>query len=180
MRRVDRAVEDEAWIRSFLEQADFGVLAMADEGQPFVNSNLFAYDEAHHRLYLHTAETGRTRTTVERNARVCFHVARMGRLLPADTAMEFSVEYASVTVFGSGVVVSDREEAVFGLQLLLDKYFPHLRPGRDYQPIVDAELAHTTVIRVDVDAWTGKQKTAAEDFPGALWYGGRGGEALER
>ena len=77
-----------------------------------------------------------------------------------------------MTVFGSALVVADREEAVFGLQLLLDKYFPHLRPGHDYRPIVDAELALTTVICIDVDAWTGKQKRAAEDFPGALWYGG--------
>lgn len=171
MRRIDRAVEDEAWIKGFLHGAPFGILATAHGEQPFVNSNLFVYDQAQHCLYLHTARTGRTRSNVELNERACFHVAEMGRLLPADTALEFSVEYASVTIFGRASIVSEREEAIHGLQLLLDKYFPHLQPGRDYRPIVDAELALTTVIRVAIEGWTGKQKAVEDDFPGALFYG---------
>jgi len=100
LRRQDKAVEDEAWIQALLERAPVGVLAMVAGGQPFLNINLFVYDPPAHALYFHTAGEGRTRTNIERDPRVCFCVSEMGRLLPADTALEFSVEYASVIVFG--------------------------------------------------------------------------------
>ena len=171
IRRRDRAVEDDAWIKDFLHRAAWGLMAMADEGQPLVNSNLFVYDAAADCIYLHTAISGRTRATIEANARVCFHVAEMGRLLPAGEALEFSVEYASVIVFGLACIVQDEDEARRGLQLLLDKYAPHLRPGRDYRPITDQELARTSVYRIDIEGWSGKRKAVGQDFPGAFWYG---------
>lgn len=171
VRRSDRGVEDDAWIAAFLHEAHYGYLATSDGGQPFINSNLFAFDEARRCLYLHTARLGRTRTNVETSgdegAAVCFSVSKMGRLLPADEALEFSVEYAGVTVFGSAYVVTDPAEMRHGLQILLDKYFPHLRPERDYRPIVDEELKRTSVYRVDIREWSGKRKQVGE-FPGAF------------
>ncbi|MEA3337125.1 MAG: pyridoxamine 5'-phosphate oxidase family protein [Chloroflexota bacterium] len=171
MRRSDRAVEDDAWIGSFLSEAPFGILATERDGQPFVNSNLFVYDGASRCIYIHTARTGRTRDNIEANNRVCFHVAAMGRLLPADVALEFSVEYEGVTLFGRATIIADRDEASYGLQHLLDKYFPHLKPGRDYRPIIEEELSRTTVIRIDIEGITGKRKAADTGFPGAFLFG---------
>ncbi len=168
--RRDRAVEDEAWIRALLRRAPVGMLATVSDGQPFLNSNLFVYDEAAHAIYLHTARVGRTRANIEADGRVCFSTFEMGRLLPAAEALEFSVEYAGVTVFGRGAIVTDRDEAKAALQRLLDKYAPHLHPDRDYRPVTDQELARTAVYRVAIDAWSGKQKIAPADFPGAFRY----------
>jgi len=92
----------------------------------------------------------------------------MGRLLPAPTALEFSVEYSGVTVFGRGRVVTDPVEAKGALQKLLDKYAPHLEPARDYRATTDAELARTAVYRIDIETWSGKQKAVAAEFPGAF------------
>jgi nitroimidazol reductase NimA-like FMN-containing flavoprotein (pyridoxamine 5'-phosphate oxidase superfamily) len=170
-RRKDRAVNDEKWIGDFLRRAPYGYLATVQDGQPFLNMNIFVYDESRHAIYLHTARTGRTRANVEEDGRVCFGVSNMGRLLPASTALEFSVEYAGVTVFGRASVVTDETEARDGLQQLLDKYAPHLRPGRDYRPTTAEELARTTVFRIDIEQWGGKQKVAHADFPGAFLYG---------
>jgi uncharacterized protein len=174
VRRSDRAVEDDSWIAAFLQRAAVGVLATASDGQPFINSNLFVYDRAAHSIYLHTARSGRTRANVEANPQVCFHVYEMGRLLPANSALEFSVEYGGVTVFGRCQVIDDSSEAQHGLQLLLDKYFAHLHPGQDYRPISDDELARTSVYRITIDTWSGKRKAVGEEFPGAFWYGGGG------
>ena len=171
VRRSDRGMEDDGWIAAFLHEAHYGYLATSDDGQPFINSNLFAFDEARRCLYLHTARLGRTRSNVDEGGDdgvpVCFGVSKMGRLLPADEALEFSVEYAGVTVFGAACVVTDPAEQRHGLQLLLDKYFPHLRPERDYRPIVDEELKRTSVFRVDIREWSGKRKQEGE-FPGAF------------
>jgi nitroimidazol reductase NimA-like FMN-containing flavoprotein (pyridoxamine 5'-phosphate oxidase superfamily) len=171
VRRKDRAVTEEAWVRDMLRRAAFGTLATVREGQPFVNMNIFVYDEAAHVLYMHTARAGRTRSNVEAEERVCFGVSEMGRLLPAPTALHFSVEYSGVVVFGRARIVEDDAEAERALQQLLDKYAPHLRPGRDYRPIQPDELAATSVYCIEIDTWSGKRKVAPADHPGAFLYG---------
>jgi uncharacterized protein len=173
-RRRDRTVVDESWIERLLSVAPVGALATVDGDQPFQNVNLFVYDARRRALYVHTAQRGRTRTNVEAGTRGCFVAFEMGRLLPADTALEFSVEYASVVAFGVVQLVDDDAEAEAVLQALLDKYAPHLRPGHDYRAIVPEELRRTTVLRLDVEHWSGKRKVVAPDFPGAFTYVGTG------
>src|SRR5262245_35498164 len=41
VRRQDRAVTDEGWIRELLKRAPYGTLATVRDGQPFVNMNIF-------------------------------------------------------------------------------------------------------------------------------------------
>lgn len=172
VRRRDRAVEDDAWIREMLHTAPVGALATVNDGQPFINSNLYVYDEAAHCIYMHTAQVGRTQANVgDEGIPACFSISTMGRLLPADEALEFSVEYGGVTVFGQATLVTDAEVGHHALQLLLDKYAPHLRPGRDYRPITPEELKRTAVFRISIDNWSGKKKEVADDFPGAFFYG---------
>ncbi len=171
VRRRDRAVTDDERIRAFLHRAAVGTLATVHGDQPFLNTNLFVYDEAGSAIYMHTARTGRTRTNLESHERVCFGASEMGRILPADTALEFSVEYAGVVVFGRGRIVGSEEEKREALQMLLDKYAPHLRPGRDYRPITEGELERTSVYRIEIEEWSGKEKRAPADFPGAFEYG---------
>jgi nitroimidazol reductase NimA-like FMN-containing flavoprotein (pyridoxamine 5'-phosphate oxidase superfamily) len=172
VRRKDRQVTDEQWIRSMLHECAIGTLATLDGEQPFLNMNLFAFDEDRHAIYMHTARQGRTHDNVEACPRVCFGISQMGRLLPAHTALEMSVEYASVMVFGRACLVNDPVEARHAMQLLLDKYFAHLHSGQDYRPITDEELARTQVYRIEIDEWSGKRKQVAGDFPGAFTYPG--------
>lgn len=168
LRRSDRG-KDDVWIRTFLACASYGFLAtVGTDGQPFLNANLFALDVSRHCLYLHTHRTGRTRANLDTDERVAFAAATMGRVLPADAALQFSVEYAGVVVFGAGHVLDDATEATHGLRLLLEKYAPHLVYGTDYRAITAAELARTAVYRVDIEAWSGYQKEAPADFPGAF------------
>lgn len=168
LRRRDRG-KDETWVRAFVEAAPYGFMAtVGEDGQPFLNSNLFVYDADRHCIYVHTHRTGRTRKNVEGGDRVAFGIAAMGRLLPADEALEFSIEYSGVNVFGTGHVVTDADEARTALQRLLDKYAPHLVPERDYRGTTDDELRQTAVYRIEIETWSGKQKEVEEDFPGAF------------
>jgi nitroimidazol reductase NimA-like FMN-containing flavoprotein (pyridoxamine 5'-phosphate oxidase superfamily) len=167
--RKDRA-KDDAWIREYLKRVPFGMLATEFEGQPFIKPTLFVYDESENAIYIHGALVGRMRTNLEANPRVSFCIAEMGRLLPADTAMEVGVEYASVVVFGKVEVLTDSGDARRGLQMLLDRYFPHLKPGVDYREILPQELDITSVYRINIDSWSGKEERARQDFPGAFTY----------
>ncbi len=170
VRRRDRAVDDDAWIEAMLRIAPFGALATVFEGQPFINTNIFAFDEAARVIYMHGAPAGRTRANVERDGRCCFSVSEMGRLVPNERAFNMSVEYAGVAVFGRVRVVEDAVEQERALGLLLDKYFPHLQPGTDYIPSTPDELARTSVYRIEIEQWSGKRKEVEPDSPGAFVY----------
>ena len=152
VRRTDRAVADKAWMRAFLHSAPVGALATLHGDQPFLNTNLFVYDEASHSIILHTARVGRTRANIEQHNKVCFSIMELGRLLPAPEALEFSAEYAGLVVFGTMQIISDEAEATAALQSLLDKYAPHLRAGVDYRPPVAEELRRTSVFRIGIES----------------------------
>ncbi len=94
----------------------------------------------------------------------------MGRLLPAPKSRGFSVEYASVVVYGRASLVDEEAERMYGMQLLMEKYAPHLQPGVDYRALLPEELEGTAVYRLEIEAWSGKRKQAAADHPGAYDY----------
>lgn len=173
-RRRDRG-QDDGWIRAFLHGAPFGFLATVDEGRPFLNSNLFLYRDEEHAIYFHTARTGRTPENVARGGRCCFSAASMGRFLPAREALEFSVEYAAVVVFGTIAPVDALAARRRALEGIMARYAPHLKPGRDYRRITDDELRRTAVHRLDIESWSGKENTADPDFPGAYHIEPEGG-----
>ena len=100
----------------------------------------------------------------EQHDKVCFTTMEMGRLLPAPEALKFSVEYAGVTVFGNMRIISEEAEATKALQLMLDKYAPHVVAGRDYRPPVPDELRRTSVFRIEISTGSGKKKEVAPDF----------------
>lgn len=160
VRRTDRQIEAPEKIQALLESGRVGFIATSVDDQPYINSNLYWYDKDTGRIYFHTAKQGRTRENILANPSVCFSIGEMGQLLPAETALEFSVEYSGVVVFGNGRLVDDPVEAEYGLQGLLDKYFPQLEPGKDYRSITTEELGRTSVFAIDIESWSGKQKKA--------------------
>lgn len=164
------AIVDDAEIRRILTQGATGTLATAHDGQPFITPLLYIYIESDHALYFHTAQVGRTRANAAFNPQAAFNVVETGRVLPHEEALEFNFEYNSVTVFGEIELVSDPNAAERALQALLDKYAPHLQPGRDYRPIQPEEIKRTAVYKLDIQDWSAKRQQEAEDYPGAFYY----------
>jgi nitroimidazol reductase NimA-like FMN-containing flavoprotein (pyridoxamine 5'-phosphate oxidase superfamily) len=170
IRRADRAMNDAAWIRDFLHHAPVGVVAVAHAGQPYLNTVMFAYDEPSHTIGFHSAPSGRLVEMLAHHPHVCFTAYQMGRLLPAPTAMGFGVEYASVVMFGTAMLIEDEAIARASLQRLLTKYGAHLQAGKDYRAVTSAEVQATAVYHIAIEHWSGKQKLAPADAPGAFWY----------
>ncbi len=168
-RRRDRS-KDEGWIRSLLHRGEAAVLAAILDGEPVCLPRLYAYDEEKEAVYVHGAHggvMGKVLNQAGDGVLLAMTVYEMGRLLPAEEALEFGVEYRSVVLTGIAVQVEDPEESLHGLRLILAKYAPHLKAGEDYAPIATEELIRTSVIRMDIESWSGKEKAAPEDFPGA-------------
>ncbi|MFC7046030.1 pyridoxamine 5'-phosphate oxidase family protein [Halobacteriaceae archaeon GCM10025711] len=172
VRLSQRAVEDDDWIAAFLSRQPTCVLGLVDDGSPYVVNQLFVYDPAEHAIFLHGANTGRTRTIVERgdSPDASLTVSRMGRLLPAAMPVDFDVEYASVVVDGEIGLVEDPAKKRLALERIMEKFAPHMRPGEDYDPIADSSIERTSVYRIDVDGWSAKRNEKPPDFDGAYDY----------
>jgi len=165
-----RAVDDPNWIQNMLLHAPYGVLGTSADNQPFLQPNLFAYDKEQKAIFFHTANKGRTISNINENPKVALTVVKMGRFLPASNSRDFSVEYASVVVFGTALILVEESVRTYGLQLLLDKYFPHLKPGKDYPELTLSEMRGAAVCRIDISSWSGKHNQAPPDFPDAFYY----------
>ena len=155
--RLPEYTRDDQWIKSFLRRSLIGHVAHAAGSQPFITPTNFWYDEGNHRIIFHSNITGRTRSNIEKHPLVCFETSKYGRLLPSNAALEFSIQYRSVMVFGKVKIVSESHEKRLVLEKLIDKYFPDVRPGMEYRPITQKELERTSVYSIEIDSWSGKE-----------------------
>jgi len=155
--RLPEYERDEEWIRAFLREANVGHIASAWDDQPFLNPTSFWLDEANHQIIFHSNLVGRIRSNIESNPRVCFEASEFGKLLPSNVALEFSLQFRSVIVFGNARLITEPEEARLALSGLLHKYFPALTPGKEFREITDKELKRTSVYAIQIEQWSGKE-----------------------
>ena len=151
---------DDAWIREFLKTAKVGHIATSVDGQPFINTSTFWYDEAGHQIVFHSNIAGRIRSNIEYNPKVSFEASELGQMLPSNVALEFSLQYRSVVAFGTARVVTDPEEMRRLLYGLIGKYFPALKAGQEYREIDEKELRATSVYVIKIEEWSGKENWA--------------------
>ena len=122
--RLPEYKHDDAWIRAFLHTAKVGHIASAWDDQPFLTPSTFWFDEPNQRIIFHSNIAGRVRANLERNPKVCLEASELGKLLPSNIALEFSLQYRSVLVFGTVRILEDAEEKRVALYGLIKKYFP--------------------------------------------------------
>lgn len=155
--RRPHLTRDDEWIRAFLNQARVAHIASAVENQPFLNPTTFWFDEQNHQIVFHSNVAGRIHSNIETNPKVSLEASELGRLLPSNVALEFSLQYRSVIVFGSARIVTDPNEARRLLYGLIGKYFPTMTAGREYREITDKELRATSVYAIKIESWSGKE-----------------------
>ena len=164
------AVDDDAWIREFLDRVPSGVLALPTDAEPHVLTQLFVRDDDV--LYFHGARGGRGYDLVAAGAPLpaSFTASEMGRVLPAEMPVNFNVAYGSVVVRGTLTLLDNPAAKRAVLERFMAKYAPHLTAGEDYEPIAEASVDRTAVYRLAVEEWSGKRGEKPPDFPGAFEY----------
>ena len=158
--RRPHLTQNDEWIRAFLKQAKIGHIATSVDHQPFINPTTFWYDEANHQIVFHSNVAGRVRSNIEENPKVSLEASELGKFLPSNVALEFSLQYRSVVVFGSAILVDDPSEARRQLYGLIGKYFPTMAAGREYREITDKELRATSIYAIQIESWSGKENWA--------------------
>jgi nitroimidazol reductase NimA-like FMN-containing flavoprotein (pyridoxamine 5'-phosphate oxidase superfamily) len=156
--RLPEYQRDEEWIRAFLREARVGHIASARRnGQPFLNPSTFWFNEENHQIIFHSNVAGRIRSNIESNEKVCFEVSELGKLLPANVALEFSLQFRSVIIFGTARLISDPDEARRVMYGLIHKYFPAMTAGKEFREITDKELKRTSIYAIRIEEWSGKE-----------------------
>ncbi len=149
--------QEPTWIGAFLQQAQVGHVATRWDEQPFITTVTFWYDPQAREIYFHTNITGRLQANSERHPQVCFEACNVGQLLPSNVALEFSIQYESVIVFGHIRLLKDPEQKQRALYGLIAKYFPQMSAGEHYRPITRPELKQTAVYAIAIERWSGKR-----------------------
>jgi nitroimidazol reductase NimA-like FMN-containing flavoprotein (pyridoxamine 5'-phosphate oxidase superfamily) len=155
--RLPEYKRDDDWIRAFLHKARVGHIASSRDGQPFLNPSTFWFDEQNYQIVFHSNVVGRVRSNIETNPRLCFEASELGKMLPSNVALEFSLQFRSVIVFGTARLITDPDEARRVLYALIHKYFPLMEPGREFREITDKELRATSIYAIQIEEWSGKE-----------------------
>ncbi len=158
--RRQHLMKEDDWIRAFLKEARVGHIATSVDGQPFINPTTFWLDEENHQIVFHSNAAGRIRSNIESNPKVSLEASEVGSLLPSNVALEFSLQFRSVVVFGTAQVVTDSNKARRLLYGLISKYFPKMTAGKEYREITDKELRATSIYAIQIESWSGKENWA--------------------
>jgi len=155
--RRSHLTKDDTWIKTFLQKAQIGHIATFSEGQPFINPTTFWFNEKNHQIIFHSNIAGRVRSNIETNPKVSMETSGLGKMLPSNVALEFSLQYRSVLVYGTARIIEDPNEAKGLLSNLIRKYFPDMQPGKEYREITEKELRSTSVYAIQIESWSGKE-----------------------
>ncbi len=148
MRRKDRLVTDEKWIRLMLSSQEVLHLGLYDDDRIYVVPVNYSYtlENGKLTLYFHGAQAGLKHDILAKRPQVGFCIDGDAMVFPSqESASAFTSHYKSL--IGSGVVteiqnLSEKKEIV--------KHFMKHYSTREWD-IPDAALAHTSVYRLDAE-----------------------------
>ena len=155
LRRTDRAVTDLDEVYGILGRGEVGHLGLVDADGPYVVPVSYAHKVVDGRVtvYVHGSGEGRRTAAIAVDPRVCFEVAIRHQTILHERLDKLSVSYSSVIGQGVQRVVTDPDERVEALSLIVEKY----APGRGAE-VAGADLPPVTVVALDLDKVTAKKR----------------------
>jgi len=154
MRKKERKIEDQEQINAVIEKADVCRIALIEDGLPYIVAMNFGYKQANPSvLYFHCANSGRKIDIIEKNNRACFQMDVDHELITAKRACGFTMNFKSIIGYGKISKVSDNDEKIEGLNYIMKQY-----TGKDQFGYEDKMLNITTILKLEIDSITGKQK----------------------
>ena len=154
MRRSDREITNKSEIIEIIEKCVVCRLAFSDNDIPYIVPMNFGYDYIGGKLtlYFHGAGEGKKHDIIAKNPVACFEMDCSHKLIEADDACEYTMEYESVIGTGRIRFCVDKAEKVNALKQLMKKY---AKEKEFAYP--DHVLESVTVFRLDVSEFSGKR-----------------------
>ena len=172
----ERAVPEEA--SEILSQGLVAHLGFVQDDVPYVIPFTYHYESSTPEfIYLHGSIRSRALKHLSTGAPVCITVTLTDGLVYSRKAMNHSVNYRSVTLFGSATEVTDEDEKFELFDKMVQRYFPGRMVGHDYNAPPSPDLGVTALVRVSVEEWNAKARRGRptgpdDDDPDALGSAG--------
>jgi nitroimidazol reductase NimA-like FMN-containing flavoprotein (pyridoxamine 5'-phosphate oxidase superfamily) len=171
-RRAERGRYDHQTVHGILDAGYLCHLGFVVDGQPFVIPTL--YGRRGNTLFVHGSAVSRMLRNLSEGIRACVTVTLADGIVLARSAFHHSMNYRSVTAFGTGTLVEDDEAKLTALKLISENVFP----GRwdDVREPTKKELDVTTVIAIVIEEAAAKiregdPKDDARDYELPVWAG---------
>lgn len=159
----EKAAYDRETVHRLLDAGLVAHVSVVQDGEPIVVPMLYGRDGD--TLYLHGARKARVVRMLEGSGRTCVNVTLLDGLVFARSAFASSMNYRSVTVFGTGRLVDQLDEKKHALHVISE----HAMPGRraELRRSHENELKMTGVIAIDIESASAKiSDKMPEDEPG--------------
>jgi hypothetical protein len=171
-RLPQRGVYERETIYNILDEGFVCHAGFMANGEPVVLP--MAYGRVRNALYLHGSAAGRMLRALARGTPVCVTVTLLDGLVLARSAFHHSMNYRSVVVFGTALVVKDKIEKLKALHAISE----HIVPGRwvEVREPNDAELKQTLVLQLPLTEVSAKIRTGPPvdeetDYDLPVWAG---------
>ncbi|MCP4006138.1 MAG: pyridoxamine 5'-phosphate oxidase family protein [bacterium] len=171
-RSPQRGRFDRETIHGILDESFMATVAFSHDGQPAAIPT--SYARSGDNIYLHGSSASRLLRAILKGDRVCLTVTILDGLVLARSAFHHSVNFRSVIVYGSGCKVTDPDEKLEALRLLVE----HMVPGRweDVRSPNREELLRTLIVKIPIDEVSAKVRSKGpvddeEDYGLDCWAG---------
>lgn len=155
----EKAKYDKATVYAVLDAGLVAHVGLVQDGDPVVVPMLYGRDGD--TLYLHGARKARIVRLLESKHRACVNVTLLDGLVFARSAFASSMNYRSVTVFGTARLVDRLDDKKRALHVISE----HAMPGRraELRLSHENELKMTGVIAIDIESASAKISTGMPD-----------------
>jgi len=148
----DKASYDRKTVHNVLDAGIVAQVAFIQDGAPVVVPMIYGRDGD--TIFLHGARKSRVIRLLEENGRVCLNVTLLDGIVLARSAFNSSMEYRSVTVFGTPHLLEGSAEKLRVMRIISE----HSMPGRwdELRDPHDREVKMTGVIALTVETASAK------------------------
>lgn len=147
MRRKDREITDNRIIEDIMDRCTCCRIGFCDQGQVYIVPLNFGYrkQEDRYTLYFHGAREGRKIDLLQEKPQVGFEMDTNYQLREADNACGHSARFQSIIGNGRAQLVTDPEEKLEGLRLLMAH-----NTGKAEWQFDDRMMEAVAVFKIDV------------------------------
>ena len=145
-------VYDKSTVHSILDAGLIAHASFVQDGAPIVVPMIFGRENE--TLFLHGARKARVVRLLEKTGRTCVNVTLLDGLVLARSAFNSSMNYRSVTVFGSAALLESREAKLHAMKVISE----HTMPGRwdELREPLEREIKMTGVIALNIESASAK------------------------
>jgi hypothetical protein len=168
----EKADYENSTVHRILDAGLVAFVAFVQDGSPVVVPMI--YGREGETLFLHGARKARIIRLLEETERACVNVTLLDGIVVARSTFNSSMNYRSVTLFGTPRILQTRDDKLHGMRIISE----HTIPGRwaEVRDSHENEIKMTGVIAMQIDAASAKISLGMpddedEDYSIPIWAG---------